>query len=193
MKDYTHITILLDTSGSMAPITNDVIGGYNSFIQNQQELGDNASISLYTFNDRIEGYRIPEPINSARFLTRNTYVPFGATALFDAIAQSIKDTGNYLLGIEEDDRPNKVIFAIITDGEENASRNGYTKNLIADMIKHQQDLYSWEFIFIGANQDSFSEASSLGINNAINFVAGPQGIRDMYSGLGATVSSYRAV
>jgi uncharacterized protein with von Willebrand factor type A (vWA) domain len=192
MKDFTHITILLDSSGSMAPLTNDVIGGYNTFIQNQQELGDNASISVYTFSDTVSGYTFPESIKSARFLTRVTYQPCGGTALFDALMRSINDTGSYLSSINEDERPNKVIFAIITDGEENASKLGYTKEQVASTIKQQQELYSWEFVFIGANQDSFSEAANLGISNSINFCGSAAGVRTMYDSLASTVTAYRA-
>ena len=192
MKDFTHITILLDSSGSMAPLANDVIGGYNNLIQQQQELGDNATLSVYTFSNIVEGYKVPEPISSARFLTRVTYQPVGGTALFDALITSINDTGKYLNSIIESERPNKVLFVIITDGEENASKMGYTKEQIAEKIKEQQEVYNWEFVYVAANQDAFTSGNSLGIKTNINYYATPQGTRDMYGAVGATVSAVRS-
>lgn len=192
MKDFTHITVLLDSSGSMAPLTNDVIGGYNAFIQEQKALGDNATLSLYTFSNYVEGYKIPESINSARFLTRVNYIPVGGTALFDAIHKSMEDTGNYLSSIIEEERPSKVLFVIITDGEENASKLGFTKEEIASKIKNQQEVYNWEFIYVAANQDAFTEGSTLGINNTINYYATPQGTRDMYNAVSTATHSVRS-
>ena len=191
MKDFTHITVLLDSSGSMALLTNDIIGGYNSFIQEQQALGDNATISVYTFSNFVEGYKIPESIKSARFLTRATYVPVGGTALFDALIKSMADTGDYLSSMIESERPNKVLFVVITDGEENASKMGYTREQIAAKIKEQQELYNWEFIYIAANQDAFTEGFFLGIGNTVNFYPTPQGTRDMYQSVSTAVGSVR--
>jgi hypothetical protein len=112
-------------------------------------------------------------------LDSNTYVPRGMTALLDAVGRTIDDVGARLAATPEAERPAKVIVAILTDGQENASRD-YTFAKVSAMIKHQQEKYSWEFLFLAANQDAIAAAGALSIHakDAIAFQATGQGIRN---------------
>jgi hypothetical protein len=193
MKDATLIAILLDRSGSMASIKADTIGGFNNFLRGQQAVAGECRLSLTQFdtggidivheNARLED--VPE-------LTDESYVPRGGTPLLDALAKTINSTGRALKAIPESDRPDKVVFVVITDGEENASHE-YRKSHIRDMIEHQESVYRWNFVFLGANQDAFAEAGAVGIGTmkAAAFAATPQGTQAVYSALHSNVASYR--
>lgn len=171
-KDYTDINLILDRSGSMESMRDETIGSINRFIQEQQTVPGEATFSLYQFDDVFEN-----PINNVKLsdvppLTRDTFVPRGMTALHDAIGKSINIIGNRLSLLCEEDRPDKVFVAIVTDGLENAS-SGYTGPKVAEMTKHQQDHYSWEFVYLGANQDAIHVAKTFNISasNSMNFTS----------------------
>lgn len=160
MKNFTDITFLLDRSGSMQSVINDVIGGYASFVRDQQRLGDNASLSLVQFDSRVS-----VTFDSMPIMDVNPVLPFtpsGSTALLDALGQTITNTGARLSRLAEADRPNKVVFIVMTDGEENASIE-YRLDTIRTMIDCQRTVYSWDFVFMGANIDAFSVGSNLGV------------------------------
>ena len=114
------------------------------------------------------------------------------TALLDAVGRTIDDVGNRLANTPEEERPEKVLVAIMTDGLENSSRD-YTRDRVAKMIKHQQEVYSWEFLFLAANVDAFTEARSLNIpmSNAQNFAATRDGNKAAYSDLSRRTTAYR--
>jgi len=114
-----------------------------------------------------------------------TYAPDGSTALLDAIGRTIDETGARLAAMSEADRPGKVIIAILTDGEENSSGT-FTWAQISDMIRHQQDVYKWEFLFLGANQDAIATAARMNIsrNSSANFFQTDKGIRKSMRGTG---------
>jgi hypothetical protein len=114
-------------------------------------------------------------------LTEKEYYVRGCTALLDAVGKTILDVGHRLSRTSEDERPGKVIFVITTDGLENASRE-FTYEKVKGLIKHQQEKYNWEFIFLGANIDVAKEADSIGISmdNAYDFEASENGVQEMY-------------
>lgn len=188
MKDnLSDITLVLDRSGSMASIANDTIGGVNSFIKDQQKVPGECLFTLCQFDTIYENVVSTVNLNDAPLLTPLTFVPRGGTALFDAIARTIIDTGNRLSNMSESDRPSKVIFVIMTDGEENSSKEyplhpllgGVSSSSfkpgnerIKEMIEHQSSVYKWEFVYLGANQDAFSVAGSIGIlqSNTANYM-----------------------
>jgi hypothetical protein len=179
--DYTHISLLLDRSGSMAAVADDTIGGFNEFVAQQQKQPGDCTLTLVQFDsgdpqevvhDRIALQAVPP-------LTRNTFQPRGGTPLLDAMGQLIDRTGAGLAAIPEPDRPGRVIVVILTDGHENAS-TGFTRDQIFAMIRHQQDVYAWQFIFLGANQDAIEEARALGIarDKALTYRGDADGTRD---------------
>lgn len=164
MKDnYCHIAVLLDRSGSMQSVRDATIEGLNAFVKLQEETKDiETTVSLTQFDTEYEPNYAFRALKDVVPLNKETYKPRGGTALLDAIGRLIQDTGAALAAMAENLRPSKVLFVIQTDGEENESRK-FSKEKVFDMITHQRNNYSWEFIFLGANQDAISSAANLGI------------------------------
>lgn len=188
-KGLTEIVFLLDRSGSMSGLEKDTIGGYNSFLKSQKELGDNVIITTILFDDKYEILYNGVDIERATLNNENYYVR-GTTALLDAIGKSIllvkeryyninKFEGKEVKSIEhkalkniEDEglkniEKNKVIFVITTDGMENSS-NEFSRKNIKDLISQQEES-GWEFLFFGANIDVEEEGDSLGIKESSRF------------------------
>lgn len=191
MKDETYIAVLLDRSGSMQSIKQDTIGGFNQFISEQKNAGDNATLTLVQFDTgSIDVVHESKPIKDVPDLTDATYQPRGGTPLLDALGQTIHSTGKALSAIPEASRPDKVVFVIITDGQENSSVE-HSKASVKQMIEHQSSMYKWQFVYLGANQDAFAEAGSLGIPMAAaaNYVADSAG--EAFAVASANVGSYR--
>ena len=191
-KDLTEIICVIDKSGSMAPRTQDVIGGYNRFLEDQKKEKGGALLTLALFDTdyKIIDYGID--ISMAKGLTEHVYQAGGMTALLDAVGRTIDKVGDRLAATNEKKRPGKVIFLIITDGEENSSRE-YTLDRVKGKIKSQQETFKWEFVFLGANQDAFASAMSMGIPGAqaVNFRPTAQGVQAAYANMSHTVSGYR--
>jgi Mg-chelatase subunit ChlD len=159
-RDLTDITLVVDRSGSMEAIRADAEGGVNAFVRQQAELPGRALITLVQFDTEYEFLARGVPVQDC---PRYTLVPRGSTALLDAVGRAINETGARLSQLPEADRPGLVIFVVMTDGEENSSQE-FTKAQIKTMIQRQTDQYAWQFTFLGADQDAFAEAESLGIN-----------------------------
>jgi len=162
-QNKTSITVILDKSGSMSSVVTDTIGGYNQFIKTQKELPGECEISLIQFSTTNEfTYKSKNIKELTEGLTSVQYQPNGNTALLDAIGKAVIEKGIELAALPEEQRPGKVLFVIITDGQENSSRE-FNCDQIKQMIEHQKDAYSWDFTFLGANIDTFAAADSLGI------------------------------
>jgi hypothetical protein len=157
----TDITVVLDRSGSMASIAEDVIGGLNTFIRDQGQVEGEAQFTLVQFDDRYEVVHAHVPVQRVPTLTNRTYVPRGSTALLDAIGRTIIDTGARLAMLPDAERPEAVIFAVQTDGLENASRE-FTREQVFTMIRHQEEKYSWQFVFLAADQNAIEEGGRMG-------------------------------
>lgn len=187
--DYVDITIVLDRSGSMGSIAADVVGGFNNFIDEQKREPGLLRVSMTQFNTYYDIVYNGVPVQEVRPLE---FHPFGNTALLDAIGRSINETGRRLAAMDEHDRPRKVIFVIMTDGQENSSRE-FTKAKIKEMINHQTDKYGWTFVFMGAKQDSFHEAGGLGFRagSTINYADNAQGVKAAYMGMSSKLSAVR--
>lgn len=192
MKNKTDITIILDRSGSMESVKADTIGGFNNFLGEQQKVEGEASLSLVQFDDQYEVVYEDKAIRAADRLTEATFQPRGSTALFDAVGRTINSTGQRLALTAEADRPDKVLFVIMTDGFENASRE-FTAAQISEMINHQRYIYKWEFMFIGANQDAVLSAKEIGIPAAasLTYAANSEGTQVAYSQLAGKIKEYR--
>jgi hypothetical protein len=191
-KDCTDITIVLDRSGSMQAIKDDTIGGFNSFLKAQQDVPGEATLTLAQFDHEYEVVYQGVNLKDARPLDSSTFVPRGVTALLDAIGRTIIDTGARLAAMPEVERPEKVVFVILTDGHENSSKE-FRIERINEMITHQREAYKWEFVFLGANQDAIATASQMGIgaNAALTFAANSQGTSRLYHSLSQNVANYR--
>lgn len=192
-KDYTHISVLLDRSGSMQKIRQDTIGGVNNFIAEQQKLPGACTLSMAQFNHVYQDLYRAAPIHTVRPLDESNFVPSGNTALIDAICRSIDDLGNILSLLPEFARPEKVIFVIVTDGEENCS----TLHKLADAhsrINRQREKYSWEFIFLGADQDAIQAGHQYGIpqTHSFSFTSNRGGTEHVFTAASANIGSYRS-
>lgn len=187
----TEIIFLLDRSGSMAGLESDTIGGFNAFIEKQCKLAGETFLTTVLFDDQYEILWNGIPGNQTK-LTEDEYFVRGTTALLDAVGKTILDVGYRLTRTKENQRPGKVIFVITTDGMENASSE-FTYRKIQEMIKHQQEKYNWEFIFMGANIDSVKEAENFGImkGNAYHFETSEVGVETMYNVICEAVSEKR--
>lgn len=185
-----EIAILLDRSGSMASICEDMEGGFKTFIEEQRKIPDPCVVSLYQFDSIYEEVFVEKPLSE---VTTLGLVPRSATALLDAMGRMIVSMGVRLAAKPEEKRPGKVIVLVITDGQENASRE-FTRDKIKSMVETQTNVYNWQFAFLGANMDAFDEASSIGISGAavMNYVADAQGVQNMYSGTSSAVQNYRS-
>lgn len=190
-RNCTEIIFLLDRSGSMGGLESDTIGGFNAFIEKQRNLEGETLVTTVLFDDRYEilwnGVDAKDVL-----LTEKEYYVRGTTALLDAIGKTILDVGHRLARSRDEEGRRKVIFVITTDGLENASRE-FTREKIKYFIRHQQQKYDWEFIFLGANIDTVKEAGSLGIerHNAYNFEATEEGLKTMYCMVSEAVSERR--
>ncbi len=191
-KDLVEIVCIIDKSKSMELLKSEAISGFNSFINKQKELPGNAYLTLVQFNHEYELVYENEPIQDVKLLDDKTYLPDGLTALLDAVGKTINSIGLRLKNTSEDERPEKVIFCILTDGEENASKE-YNNLQIKKMIEHQKEKYNWEFIFLAANQDAFATGFGLGINknDTFNYTADAIGTQYAFTRMSDTVASYR--
>lgn len=191
--NFTSINVLIDASGSMGDLTNDTIGGFNQFLKDQKQVPGEAIFSLCLFNTRPNPLYTCLPLAEVPELNNTTYRPSGGTSLLDAVGVTINSLGAQLSAMPEEGRPSKVIFLIITDGEENSSKE-FALDKIKEMVSHQRDVYSWEFVFMGANIDAFAAGSGVGVirANSLNYVATPAGTRDLYKSVSRNLSTYRS-
>jgi hypothetical protein len=188
----THIVCIVDRSGSMQPIAGDAIGGFNSFLESQQKLPGEAVVSLVLFDHEYRRVYSASPLAEAPRLDDHSYVPRGTTALLDAIGRTIDDV------MQSENRPgapeDHVIVAILTDGLENASAD-YTYEAISRRIDEMRHAHSWEFVYLGANQDAIAVAGKMNIPAAASaaFAASKKGVARAYSIMDDHVACYRRV
>ena len=161
-KNLTELVFILDRSGSMAGLEADTIGGFNAMIEKQRGEPGEAVISTVLFDNETEVIHDRIPLDRVPRLTEKEYYVRGCTALLDAVGGAIHHIGNVHKYAREEDRPEKTLFVITTDGMENASHR-YTYDKVKSMIERQREKYGWEFLFLGANIDAAREAARFGI------------------------------
>lgn len=192
MSKFTEIVFILDRSGSMAGLEADTIGGFNSLIQKQKKEEGRALVSTVLFDDKTEVLHDRKELDKIEPLTDKDYYVRGCTALLDAVGGAIHHIGNVHKYARAEDRPEKTLFIITTDGMENASkRYGYEK--VKQMIERQKKRYGWEFLFLGANIDAVSVAGQFGIapEKAVRFHCDEQGTALNYRVLSETIAKVR--
>lgn len=191
-ENLSEIICIVDRSGSMEPIRNDAIGGFNAFVDDQQQLPGEANLTLILFDDNIKHLHDAVPVKSIEPLTRKTYIPRGRTALYDAIGYTIIKVSNRLAKQDDQSRPGKVIVSILTDGEENSSRK-FNREKIARMIQDRQEKEGWIFYFLAANQDAFAAADQISISryNTVSFKANASGVSQVYQEMNTLVTQSR--
>lgn len=160
-KGLTEIIVILDRSGSMTPVISEVRGAFNAFVDGQKAQPGEARLSLVLFDDQYQSLYYHKDIQKVEPLGQE-YTARGWTALFDAVGRTITEAGQRFANMPESERPERVLCVIHTDGQENHSKE-YEQQDVKRMIEHQRDLYSWEFVFMGADQDAWSQGAGLGI------------------------------
>ena len=192
-KNLTELVFILDRSGSMAGLESDTIGGFNAMLQKQKKENGEAFVSTVLFDNVSEVIHDRVDIQKIKDLTGKDYYVRGCTALLDAVGSAIHHIGNIHKYAREEDRPEKTLFVITTDGMENASRK-YDYRQVKEMIRRQQKKYGWEFIFLGANIDAAKEAARFGIHadRAVNYHADQKGTAVIYEAVNEAVCSLRA-
>ena len=161
-KGLTELVFILDRSGSMSGLEADTIGGFNSLIEKQKKEPGEALVSTILFDDRIEVLHDRVPLDRIEPMTEKDYYVRGCTALMDAFGGAIEHIGKIHKYARDEDRPEKTLFVITTDGLENASKH-YKKWEVKRMVERQREKYGWEFLFLGANMDAAEEARQYGI------------------------------
>lgn len=191
-KGLTELVFILDRSGSMSGLEADTIGGFNSLINKQKMEEGEALLSTVLFDDRAEVLYDRVPLNRIEPMNDKQYYVRGCTALLDALGGAIHHIGNVHKYAREEDRPEKTIFIITTDGMENASRR-YTYKKVKAMVEHQRNKYGWEFLFLGANMDAIAVAGRFGVqaNRAVNYECDSEGTQLNYDVLSKAVSRVR--
>jgi uncharacterized protein YegL len=191
-KGLTELVFIIDRSGSMHGLERDTIGGFNAMLKEQQNVEGEAVVTTVLFDDKYELLHDRIDIRAVAPLTDKDYTIGGNTALLDAMGKTIHKIRAVQKHTAEDYRADKVLFVIITDGLENASRN-YSAEHVKSRIEHQKKKYGWEFIFLGANMDAVAEAGKIGIDagNAINFMANAVGVQGAYHTMSAASTAFR--
>ncbi len=182
------ISFVLDKSGSMGVIQEATISGFNQFLEDQQREGGSAAMTLTLFDTRFRTVVSAKPIGHVRPLDRRTYVPGGNTALYDAIAHTLRATDEYVAL----HRPDQVLFVVMTDGEENASRE-FDRRQVMAMIEDRQKTAGYEFLYLGANQDSYRVGGGIGIHGGrtLDYAASPAQTRAVMDRVSANVKAHR--
>lgn len=194
-QDYTDMTVILDRTGSMAKIAKDMMGGFDAFIKTQQQEPGECRVTLVQF-DRTDIQPITEEVYVARPVAEVpplVLIPRGNTPLWDAVGLTITRTGERLKAIPEPDRPGHVLVYIITDGEENASRD-WTAERVKRLVQEQQDKYHWVFQFLGANINSFYVGAQMGLTagKVADYSPDTVGVRGMFANNSARASTLRS-
>ena len=191
-KNLTELVFILDKSGSMSGLESDTIGGYNSFLQKQQEQPGECRITTVLFDNDYELLHDRIDLKAVSPITEKEYQIGGSTALLDAIGRTIHKIGKVQRITAAAYRAKRVMFVIITDGEENASRE-YTAQKVKAQIERQKKRYGWEFIFLGANIDAVQTAGRFGISadRAVDYLADSAGTNLNFQMMNANITMFR--
>lgn len=192
-KNFTELVLILDRSGSMFPLIDDTIGGFNSMIEKQKKQEGEALVSTVLFDTTSKVLHDRVALDKVRAMTTDDYTVGGCTALVDAVGDAIHHIGNIHKYAREEDVPEHTVFVIITDGMENASHK-YSADELRRTIERQREKYGWEFIFMGANIDAVQTAKRYGIreDRAVNYHADAVGTRVVYEAVSDVACSIRA-
>lgn len=185
---YTHLGVLVDRSGSMASIRNDMVGGMNNLFQEQAKERGVCLVDYWEFNDSINHKYASVPVGNA-VATLN---PRGMTAFYDSLCSAVNELGERFRHLDEDERPENVIFVVVTDGIDNVSM-WRTANDVKNLITQQQDQWNWKFIFLGANMDAISVAKDYGISDdfSITYSTTTRGVKNVVGSTNSVISNLR--
>jgi hypothetical protein len=187
--NLTSITVILDRSGSMGVIDADTCGGFNTFVEEQKKAAGEATLTLIRFDDKYEIDYLDKPVKDVPAL--KSVDPRGWTAMYDAIGKGINELGEKLAKLPEEKRPGRVVFVVITDGQENASKE-FPLVRLKELIERQTKQYNWQFTFLGAGQDAVLSGTMMGISagNSATFTGG--NVRCAFRAASSNIGSYRS-
>ena len=193
--DYTHLAVILDRTGSMESIRDDTIGGVNAFLEEQQQQPGHATLTLVQFDtqDPYEVVHRLADIKDVPKLTRATYVPRASTPLLDAMGRGINDLEQSILAIPEALRPSRVVMVVITDGQENSSRE-FRRDQIVKMIEEKQAKLDWQFVFLSADLAAIRDALASGVRatHAMSFDKTAEGTDAAWKSVSHRIAQFRA-
>lgn len=189
-SNYTAISVLLDRSGSMSAIKSDAEGGLRQFITDQQQVDGKCTLRLAQFDNEYEVVHGSTPIKD---VPPPVLAPRASTALLDSWGRCMTEFGEELAALPEDQRPGHVIFVVITDGMENASRE-WTREKVFEKVTEQTDQWGWEFLFLAANQDAVAEGQKYGVagTHSMTYDHTAGGTQAAYAAMSATTTRSRA-
>jgi Mg-chelatase subunit ChlD len=189
-ENKTHVTFVLDSSGSMSRIEDDTKGGFNIFLRDQKEEEGEATVSLYEFNTNVELVHLAIDIEDAPELDDENYSPGGRTALHDAITRAVGETEDHIETLPEKDQPENVVVVVLTDGKENASET--PQDTVRERVEEKRE-EGWEFLFVGANQDAALTAESVGMdaNKSLDMDHSGEGSKEAQRATSRRVSEVR--
>lgn len=194
MSINTLISVVLDRSGSMEDIRDDVIGGFNAFLAQQQVDGDHSTLTLVQF-DSVDSYEVVHsfrPVRDVPALSAETYLPRGGTPLLDAMGRTMVNLRDWIARQADGSKPDKVLVVFITDGQENASHE-YTRPQIVEMMKTREQESGWQFVFLSADLEAINEAGHLGVchQRLMAFDKSSQGVREAFLSMSECVYQCR--
>lgn len=189
----THITFVLDRSGSMETVKSDTIGGFNAFLDEQKKVAGECTVTLVQFDTLYDVVYNAKPLRDVPHLTTETFQPRGATALLDATGRAINETGAALSALPDGERPARIVFVVLTDGYENSSKE-FTADKIKSMLEHQRDVYQWEFVYLGADQNAWDTAKLYGFTqaNVAAYAGTSAGVNAAFAATASNAASYRS-
>lgn len=189
-QTLTLLALIVDRSGSMSTIANDMNGGIRQLLAEQSTAPGALIVDITTFDTAVEH---PYEWVRADDVKSDIIVPRGGTALNDAVGMTIVRLGERLASMDEDDRPGKVIFVIVTDGEENSSRE-YTHDMVKELVERQQSQWGWEFLYLAANVDAFATGARYGYSAAstMNYTADEHGTQSVIAAASAGITRSRS-
>lgn len=203
-KNLTYIVFVVDRSGSMSSIKSGMIEGFNAFIKEQRKTKGDCKVFFYQFDTEYNAIYEGINLDSVKNLDDKTYKPRGNTALYPSLGKTIEDIGKKLAVLDESERPERVLFVTITDGYDNSALyeiegkritehfHQFTSAQVKNMINHQEEVYNWDFAYIGANQDAWAVGSAMGCSNNLNYVATAAGTNTMWNKLSDSATKYRS-
>ena len=192
-NNIVDVVFILDRSGSMGGLESDTIGGFNSMLEKQRKLEGKAYITTVLFDDQYELLHDRIDISKVKNITEKEYYVRGNTALLDAIGKTIAKEKAIQDTLGKNEKADKVLFVIITDGLENSSRE-YNSTIVKKLIETQKAKDGWEFLFLGANIDAIETASAIGISaeRAVNYNSDSVGTQLNYKSLNKAVTEVRS-
>jgi len=190
--DLTELVCIMDRSGSMGAIRSDAIGGFNTFLEEQKKVEGKANLTLVMFDTKHDVIHDGVDVQEVKSLDETTYIPGGATALLDAIGKTIGDVARRHAELKKSKRPKNVLVAILTDGQENSSKEFCNPERIKILMDEKRK-DKWQFVFLSSDMSAIETARSIGIRDTDSALIGSSGgsYRSAYSAVNAMATSMR--